>query len=140
MNCPFCDFIARPQKHLFLAHLRTSLLFLHPDQYYLGRCLLIMSTHKDDVTELTASEFTKFTKDLYIAIRLLKQAFRPNRFNIAMLGNKTKHLHWHLFPRYESEPNFRNPPWPKPKTKVPARNRLQILHTVRSVVRKMELL
>jgi diadenosine tetraphosphate (Ap4A) HIT family hydrolase len=31
--------------------------------------------------------------------------------NYSCYGNVDPHIHWHLFPRYESEPDHLNHPW-----------------------------
>jgi diadenosine tetraphosphate (Ap4A) HIT family hydrolase len=31
--------------------------------------------------------------------------------NYEVLGNTVGHLHWHLFPRYEWDPNPKRPTW-----------------------------
>jgi diadenosine tetraphosphate (Ap4A) HIT family hydrolase len=39
------------------------------------------------------------------------KAFKPDKLNYEMLGNAEPHLHWHIFPRYMSDPNFTRPIW-----------------------------
>jgi diadenosine tetraphosphate (Ap4A) HIT family hydrolase len=31
--------------------------------------------------------------------------------NTCSLGNVVDHIHWHFFPRYKDDPDFKNPPW-----------------------------
>jgi len=31
--------------------------------------------------------------------------------NVAALGNQMAHLHWHIIPRYESDPRWGGPVW-----------------------------
>ncbi len=39
------------------------------------------------------------------------RAFEPRKLNYELLGNSVTHLHWHIFPRYDSDPNPRWPVW-----------------------------
>src|SRR5207302_3944918 len=41
----------------------------------------------------------------------LATAFKPRKMNYEVLGNTVGHLHWHLFPRYEWDPNPKRPTW-----------------------------
>lgn len=37
--------------------------------------------------------------------------FTPWKLNYACYGNSEPHLHWHIFPRREDDPNRELPPW-----------------------------
>jgi diadenosine tetraphosphate (Ap4A) HIT family hydrolase len=39
----------------------------------------------------------------------VKQVFRPDNVNYSLLGNWVGHLHWHIYPRYASDPDFGQP-------------------------------
>ncbi len=39
------------------------------------------------------------------------RAFKPAKLNYEALGNGTPHLHWHLIPRYATDPHPRGPVW-----------------------------
>ena len=41
----------------------------------------------------------------------METAFRPRKLNYELLGNQVPHLHWHLFPRYESDPRHLQAVW-----------------------------
>ena len=41
----------------------------------------------------------------------MARAFKPFKLNYEALGNGTPHVHWHLVPRYESDPHPRGPIW-----------------------------
>ena len=43
--------------------------------------------------------------------RAIAAAFRPRKLNYELLGNQVPHLHWHLIPRYESDPNHLRAAW-----------------------------
>ncbi len=81
--------------------------FIHPNQGYLGRCI-IWCDRKDafDLTDATTEE----QKELFIVLSELRNAlqksFRPDWFNYAFLGNETRHLHGHFIPRYAASKEF----------------------------------
>ena len=41
----------------------------------------------------------------------LARACNPRKMNYEALGNGTPHLHWHLIPRYDTDPHPRGPVW-----------------------------
>jgi diadenosine tetraphosphate (Ap4A) HIT family hydrolase len=42
---------------------------------------------------------------------ILKVIFKPEKINLASLGNKTPHIHWHVIPRFKEDPHFPNSYW-----------------------------
>ena len=49
--------------------------------------------------------------ELMAAGRAVADAFRPWKMNYSCYGNQVPHVHWHLFPRYESDPDRLQQPW-----------------------------
>ena len=45
------------------------------------------------------------------ATNALVQTFHPWKMNHACYGNAEAHVHWHLFPRYDTRSDHRNNPW-----------------------------
>jgi diadenosine tetraphosphate (Ap4A) HIT family hydrolase len=46
-----------------------------------------------------------------IAAEAVFKAFKPSKLNYELLGNKDKHMHWHLYPRYKNDPDPKRPIW-----------------------------
>jgi diadenosine tetraphosphate (Ap4A) HIT family hydrolase len=46
---------------------------------------------------------------------------RPDKINLASLGNVVPHLHWHVIPRWRDDSHFPAPIWATAKRAVPAR-------------------
>jgi diadenosine tetraphosphate (Ap4A) HIT family hydrolase len=42
---------------------------------------------------------------------ILKVIFKPEKINLASLGNKTPHIHWHVVPRFKEDAHFPNSHW-----------------------------
>ena len=40
--------------------------------------------------------------------------YSREKINLASLGNKTPHLHWHVIPRFKLDRHFPNPIWGEP--------------------------
>lgn len=42
---------------------------------------------------------------------ILRKVFNPEKINLASLGNKSPHIHWHVIPRFKDDPHFPNSHW-----------------------------
>lgn len=61
--------------------------------------------------ELDPAVFLALSGELLRAGRAIAEAFKPWKMNYSCYGNVDPHIHWHLFPRYESDPDHQNHPW-----------------------------
>ena len=96
---------------LFIAELGESLLFLGDHQFFPGYCVLLAKAHFRELHEMPAAPSRALNDDLMRASRALDAAFQPWKLNLASLGNVVQHVHWHLMPRYESDPDRLQHPW-----------------------------
>jgi diadenosine tetraphosphate (Ap4A) HIT family hydrolase len=79
---------------------------LYRNQTYLGRSMVYLRSRKiEDPLELEAAERDELWEEVLPALAgALRAAFAPDRINYAHLANRTNHVHWHVVPRYELEP------------------------------------
>lgn len=112
-ECPFCSPMAETDSHsLLIQELDVSWWRLSRDQGNRGACLLIFKIrHAETVEDLSPDDFLRYCRDLHFASRCIKELFRPDHVNYALLGNVVPHLHWHIIPRYKSEPRWGKPIW-----------------------------
>jgi diadenosine tetraphosphate (Ap4A) HIT family hydrolase len=64
-------------------------------------------------------EWTAFCADLYQAQQAIMRATQPDHLNVELLGNVVPHLHWHIVPRYFSDPRWGMPIWTTPLSAMP---------------------
>ncbi len=67
--------------------------------------------HVAEPTELTDVEAAAYWRELLIVGRAIETVMRPLKLNYNLLGNAIPHLHTHVVPRYDDDPN---PGWPFP--------------------------
>jgi diadenosine tetraphosphate (Ap4A) HIT family hydrolase len=90
--------------------LGVSTLYLDRNQTYRGHCQLVFDPrHAVGLESLAAEEYSAFMADLRTAAHAIASACRPDLMNYASLGNVAPHLHWHLVPRYRSDPRWGGP-------------------------------
>src|SRR4051812_4118586 len=114
-GCPLCDKLARlaalPADEVVWQG-RASAAFLGPWQFYPGYCVPVARRHAAELHHQPDDDRRAYFDDLCTLARAVDAAFRPRKLNYELLGNQVPHLHWHLFPRYESDPNHLQAVWP----------------------------
>ena len=86
---------------------------------YPGFCRVIWNAHVKEMTDLTNAERGHLMDVVFAVEMALRELLRPDKVNLASLGNATPHLHWHVIPRFRDDPHFPNPIWGK-STRQPA--------------------
>lgn len=107
-GCPLClprsDSSAQWIK---ICTLSVSTLYLDRNQTYRGHSQLIYDkAHRVGRESLSATELQDFMADVQAAAQAISKACTPDRMNYMSLGNVVAHLHWHLVPRYRTDPRW----------------------------------
>ena len=111
MNCVICDRLENIKKSPRLIHeFSNSYLVVGDHQFYSGYAVLFFKNHAREMHDLSEPIRSAFFNELMSAGKAVAAAFRPWKVNYASLGNQDPHLHWHIFPRYESDPQHRQHP------------------------------
>ena len=94
---------------------------------YPGFCRVVWNDHVKEMTDLGESDRQQFMAAVFTLETALRQALRPEKMNVASLGNQTPHLHWHVIPRYRDDPAFPNPVWANSTPVMPPASSLDTL-------------
>jgi len=78
---------------------------------YPGYCRAIWNGHIAEMTDLDEADRARFMRVVWALEAALRELLRPDKINLASLGNATPHLHWHVIPRFRDDPHFPNPIW-----------------------------
>jgi diadenosine tetraphosphate (Ap4A) HIT family hydrolase len=73
--------------------------------------VLLLKPHVRELHELTPDLQQDLFRELMTAGKAVYEAFTPWKMNYSCYGNQIPHIHWHLFPRYESDPDHLSNPW-----------------------------
>ncbi len=84
---------------------------LNPDQAFEGYTFLTLKWHEEELYRLVDKDRKQFLDDMSLVAAALSKAFKPDKMNYELLGNSMPHLHWHLVPRYRSDPMWGRPIW-----------------------------
>lgn len=113
-NCLVCqriEAIKQGGNIHFVCELETAYVVLGDSQYYKGYTLLLHKYHHTELHQLEHKERMLFLEEMAIVSEAMYKVFKPKKLNYELLGNKYPHLHWHLFPRYDDDPNPSKPVW-----------------------------
>jgi diadenosine tetraphosphate (Ap4A) HIT family hydrolase len=71
----------------------------------------VARTHATELHHLPDADRRGYFDELCRLAAAVEIEFRPRKLNYELLGNQVPHLHFHLFPRYESDPAHREAVW-----------------------------
>ena len=82
---------------------------------YPGFCRVILRRHAREMTDLAPAERDALMAVVYAVEETLRETMRPDKINLASLGNMTPHVHWHVVPRFRDDRHFPSPIWAPPQ-------------------------
>lgn len=105
-----CELCNSPGGNL-LWHNDFCRIVLVDDTDYPGFCRVILERHVKEMTDLPADERMRIMDAVFATETTLRDLLRPDKINLASLGNVAPHLHWHVIPRYRDDRHFPAPIW-----------------------------
>ena len=81
------------------------------DADYAGYCRVIWNSHVAEMTQLTPDDRGHCMQAVFAVEAVLREQMRPDKINLASLGNFTPHVHWHVIPRYRDDAHFPQAIW-----------------------------
>lgn len=99
-----------------------EILFRHPDyrivrvtgaegDAYRGFCRIIWNHHVKEMSDLTVEQRNTLMAAVFRLETALRTVLKPDKINLASLGNMTPHVHWHVIPRFRNDETFPQPIW-----------------------------
>jgi diadenosine tetraphosphate (Ap4A) HIT family hydrolase len=114
LDCPFCRKLVDPEQVPEADRVWSfphSVALLGTHQFYRGYCVLIARRHATELHQLADDVRRAYLDEMCLLARALSSCYRPHKLNYELLGNQVPHLHWHLFPRYQDDPDLLRPVW-----------------------------
>jgi diadenosine tetraphosphate (Ap4A) HIT family hydrolase len=88
------------------------------DADYPAYCRVELIAHIKEMTDLTPPDRARMMKVVFAVENAMREIIQPDKINLASLGNKTPHLHWHIIPRFKDDKHFPNSHWGEPRKDV----------------------
>lgn len=108
MTCPLCD---TPGGDLLWQDEFCRIVRVTDTPDYPGFCRVILNRHVAEMTDLPPAERARLMMTVMKVEQVLRDLLRPDKINLAALGNVVPHVHWHVIPRFFDDPHFPNPIW-----------------------------
>lgn len=106
-QCPLCTLT--PQDLLWQDEF-CRVVLLH-DADYPAYCRVELLAHIKEMTDLPPADRARTMKVVFAVESAVREVIQPDKINLASLGNKTPHMHWHVIPRFERDKHFPNSHW-----------------------------
>jgi diadenosine tetraphosphate (Ap4A) HIT family hydrolase len=91
------------------------------DPDYPGYFRVVWGEHVAEMSDLDAGA-RRHIMDVVLAVESsLRALMGPDKINLASLGNKVPHLHWHVIARFADDRHFPEPIWCCEQRDAPAR-------------------
>lgn len=111
-NCPLCDTLG---GEILWQDDFCRVVYVTDTPDYPGFCRVILKRHIKEMTDLTPDERSRLMNVVWKTEQAVRDVMRPDKINLASLGNVVPHLHWHVIPRFENDRHFPNPIWGEAK-------------------------
>jgi diadenosine tetraphosphate (Ap4A) HIT family hydrolase len=106
-NCGLCDSVG---GRLLWQDSRLRVVCVD-EPGYIGYCRVIWKSHVAEMTELEVASRMHCMRVVFTVESLLREFLKPDKINLASLGNLTPHLHWHVIARFRDDPHFPQSIW-----------------------------
>lgn len=106
-NCALCE----PVSQDVLWQDDFCRVVLLNDADYPAYCRVELIAHVKEMTDLPPADRARTMRVVFAVEAAMRETIQPDKINLASLGNKTPHMHWHVIPRFESDKHFPNSHW-----------------------------
>ena len=76
---------------------------------YPGFLRVIVNRHVKEMTDLAERE--RLMRVVFACEQALRTLYKPDKVNLASLGNVVPHIHWHVVPRFADDAHFPDAIW-----------------------------
>ncbi|HZO83077.1 MAG TPA: HIT family protein [Candidatus Binataceae bacterium] len=117
--CGICALIERCRAGGFtdlIAELPQSFVILGDAQFYRGYCVVLAKRHVNEIHLMEPAQARALFDEILAVGNAIYSVTRPLKLNYECLGNLEPHVHWHVFPRYQSDALRAAPVWVRPES------------------------
>ncbi|MBU6436367.1 MAG: HIT family protein [Betaproteobacteria bacterium] len=107
--CPFCDTDGGR-----LVYRGRKLRVVHASEDgFPAFYRVIWQAHEREFTDLPRADRMLCMDAVAVVERAVREHLQPDKMNLAALGNRVPHLHWHVIGRFLWDTHFPQPVWSK---------------------------
>ena len=116
-NCPMCT-KWQDEPELRIVELAHSFVLLNRDQFFPGYTFVFSKVHVTELFHLDRKKRIHVMEEVAAIASVLSMLFKADKINYELLGNMVPHMHWHLVPRFRTDPLWPRPIWAVPHEEV----------------------
>ncbi len=109
-TCPMCT-RWHDDPDLRIAELEHTYVVLNRDQFFPGYVLAFTKEHVTELFQLERAVRMAVMEEVTAVAAALYKLLQPDKINYELLGNMVPHMHWHIVPRFASDPLWPRPIW-----------------------------
>jgi diadenosine tetraphosphate (Ap4A) HIT family hydrolase len=102
------------EPELRIAELECCYVLLNRDQFFPGYTFVLVKEHVTELFHLGREERILVMEEVAAVASALSMLFKADKINYELLGNMVPHMHWHLVPRFRTDPLWPRPIWAEP--------------------------
>jgi diadenosine tetraphosphate (Ap4A) HIT family hydrolase len=121
-GCPLCD----APGGILLAQDARLRIIRAVEPGFPGFYRVVWTDHVGELSDLSAADRQHCMDTVVEVERAVRLHLRPDKVNLAALGNAVPHLHWHVIARFGWDSRFPAPVWAPAARTAPA-GRLQVV-------------
>ena len=103
---------------LRIAELEQCRVLLNRDQFFPGYTFVFTRDHVTELFHLEREVRQAVMDEVTAVAAALSSLYQPTKMNYELIGNMVPHMHWHLVPRFDSDPLWPRPIWSEPHAEV----------------------
>jgi diadenosine tetraphosphate (Ap4A) HIT family hydrolase len=88
------------------------------ERLFPGFTRVIWQAHCKEMTDLSDAHRHELMQVVFEVESVMRAVLKPDKINLASLGNQAPHLHWHVIPRWQHDASFPQSVW-SPTTREP---------------------
>lgn len=108
MTCPLCN---PKDEEVLLSTDAYRIIVVNDEESVAAFCRVIWNQHVAELTDLSEDERAQLMNGVYRLEMAMREVLRPDKINLASLGNMVPHLHWHVIARFHNDAHFPLPIW-----------------------------
>ncbi len=114
MNCAICQKLENHysgSNDSSIFEFENSLVVLGEHQFHKYYCMVLAKNCVREVHHLPYTIRLNLMEEVFTVGSFLEKWSGCKKINYSCLGNAVPHIHWHVFPRYSDDPDFKMSPW-----------------------------
>ncbi len=105
MKCKFCEW----EKHYVKIYENAHAVAVWGSPYVKGHVKVIVKRHAENLTDLSPEEAAGLM-DVWIKVgKAIQEVLHPDIINWQINGNWVRHVHGHIYPRWQSDQDWGEP-------------------------------